>query len=328
MGTDSKYLEEAMAELERSLGTFSNNEEITSLIVNNLDSQLKVQIDAYKIKKEIIEELNMEKIYLDFSRVQAIIQMLVDMSCKINLGIYHLCYYTDSYYAFYDSRAILFWFENYNVIWNIDTMDVKVEKEVNGCKVLVTNTINNNYKCDVVDTKSPRTCREVNEMNIQGGKTNVIALFNKRFERDNVFDDVYWTKLPNNEYWRINIEELFRKIWWLEQQIDDEFLYDNIVNAKTYMRYYKNNTCEFDLRYMSYVCKRTRNYVEREKQKDRLTIYEHKHNITKNKVTAKEIETGKKVYKYVVTYRSKPILVEDTGRYITLETGCYKWVEE
>ena len=51
-------------------------------------------------------------------------------------------------------------------------------------------------------------------------------------------------------------------------------------------------------------------------------------NSSENKVTAKEIETGKKVYKYVVTYRSKPILVEDTGHYITLETGCYKWVEE
>lgn len=219
MGTDSKYLEEAMAELERSLETFSDNVEITSLIVNNLENRL------------------------------------------------------------------------------------------DEAKSLITN-------------------REANEMNIQGGKTDLIALFNEKFERDNVFDSVYWTKLPNNEYWRINIEELFSKIWWLEQQIDDEFLYDNIVNAKTYMRYYKNNTCEFDLRYMSYACKRTHNYVEREKQKDRLTIYEHKNNITKNKVTAKDIETGKKVYKYVVTYRSKPILVEDTGRYITLETGCYKWVEE
>lgn len=218
MGTDCRGLEEAMAELERSLETFSDNVEITSLIVNNLENRLD-------------------------------------------------------------------------------------------------------------EAKSLKTNREANEMNIQGGKTNVIALFNERFERDNVFDDVYWTKLPNNEYWKINIEELFRKIWWLEQQIDDEFLYDNIVNAKTYMRYYKNNTCEFDLRYMSYACKRTHNYVEREKQKDRLTIYEHK-NITKNKVTAKEIETGKKVYKYVVTYESKPILVEDTGHYITLKTGCYKWVEE
>lgn len=36
----------------------------------------------------------------------------------------------------------------------------------------------------------------------------------------------------------------------------------------------------------------------------------------------------KKVYKYVVTYRSKPILNEETGNYIHLETGCYKWVEE
>lgn len=36
----------------------------------------------------------------------------------------------------------------------------------------------------------------------------------------------------------------------------------------------------------------------------------------------------KKVYKYVVTYRSKPILVEETGNHIYLETGCYKWVEE
>lgn len=219
MGTDSKYLEEAMAELERSLETFSNNAEITSLIVNNLENRLD-------------------------------------------------------------------------------------------------------------EAKSPRTNREANEMSIQGGKTDVIALFNKRFERDTIFDGVYWTKLPNNEYWRINIEELFSKIWWLEQQIDDEFLYDNIVNVKTYIRYYRNNTCEFDLRYMSYACKRTHNYIEREKQKDRLTIYEHKYNITKSKVTAKEIETGKKVYKYVVTYESKPILVEDTGHYITLETGCYKWVEE
>lgn len=36
----------------------------------------------------------------------------------------------------------------------------------------------------------------------------------------------------------------------------------------------------------------------------------------------------KKVYKYVVTYRSKPILNEETGNYIHLETGCYKWVKE
>lgn len=53
-----------------------------------------------------------------------------------------------------------------------------------------------------------------------------------------------------------------------------------------------------------------------------------KSSLRENKVTAKEIETGKKVYKYVVTYESKPILVEETGHYITLETGCYKWVEE
>lgn len=219
MGTDSKYLEEAMAELERSLETFSDNVEITSLIVNNLENRLD-------------------------------------------------------------------------------------------------------------ETKSLKTNREANEMSIQGGKANVIALFNERFERDNVFDGVYWTKLLNNEYWKINIEELFSKIWWLEQQIDDEFLYDNIVNAKTYIRYYKNNTCEFDLRYMNYACKRTHNYVEREKQKDRLTIYEHKYNIRKNKVTAKEIETGKKVFKYIVTYRSKPFYCEETGNNIYLETGCYKWVEE
>lgn len=36
----------------------------------------------------------------------------------------------------------------------------------------------------------------------------------------------------------------------------------------------------------------------------------------------------KKVYKYVVTYRSKPFYCEETGNYIHLETGCYKWVEE
>lgn len=36
----------------------------------------------------------------------------------------------------------------------------------------------------------------------------------------------------------------------------------------------------------------------------------------------------KKVYKYVTTYRSKPILVEDTGNYIHLETGHYEWIEE
>ena len=204
MGTDSKYL----------------------------DSQLKVQIDACKIKKEIIEELSMEKIYLDFSKVQAIVQMLVDMSCEINLGIYHLCYYTDSYYAFYDSRAILFWFENYNVIWNIDTMDVKVEKEVNGCKVLVTNTINNNYKCDVADP--------------------------------NVF-------------------------------------------------YHAGDTVKFANK-LNEVVRSSGNYIA--------------DSLRKNKVTAKEIETGKKVYKYVVTYRSKPFYCEETGHYITLETGCYKWVEE
>ena len=50
--------------------------------------------------------------------------------------------------------------------------------------------------------------------------------------------------------------------------------------------------------------------------------------LRKNKVTAKEIETGKKVFKYVVTYRSKPFYCEETGNNIYLETGCYKWVEE
>ena len=51
-------------------------------------------------------------------------------------------------------------------------------------------------------------------------------------------------------------------------------------------------------------------------------------NSSENKVTAKEIETGKKVFKYVVTYRSKPFYCEETGNNIYLETGCYKWVEE
>ena len=50
--------------------------------------------------------------------------------------------------------------------------------------------------------------------------------------------------------------------------------------------------------------------------------------LKKNKVTAKEIETGKKVFKYVVTYKSKPFYCEETGNNIYLETGCYKWVEE
>lgn len=36
----------------------------------------------------------------------------------------------------------------------------------------------------------------------------------------------------------------------------------------------------------------------------------------------------KKVYKYIVTYRSKPFYCEETGNNIYLETGCYKWVEE
>ena len=47
-----------------------------------------------------------------------------------------------------------------------------------------------------------------------------------------------------------------------------------------------------------------------------------------NKLKAMTQVARKKVYKYVTTYRSKPILVEETGNYIYLETGCYKWVEE
>lgn len=191
MGTDSKYLEEAMAELERSLGTFSNNAEINLLTINNLESRLD----------------------------------------------------------------------------NVSKQD----KHLLG-------TI-----CD-----SPYT-----DTNTYYHLLNLI----KRFEKDHK---------------------------------NEKYLYDDLIGNK-YVRFYENSTLQYDLEHKKMrVNYDVENYVKRISSD---VVYksetqDFRNSLKQSKVTAKEIETGKKVYKYVVTYESKPILVEDTGHYITLETGCYKWVEE
>lgn len=135
-------------------------------------------------------------------------------------------------------------------------------------------------------------------------------------------------------------EFLVSRIAFYEKDMDrGEFLYDSVIEEYCepfYIRYYKHFTFRFWCKGLYCECRRTNNYVHD------LPVLKEVHSsletrssgnsiadsLKQSKVTAKEIETGKKVYKYVVTYESKPILVEDTGHYITLETGCYKWVEE
>lgn len=174
-----------------------------------------------------------------------------------------------------------------------------------------------------------------NNMSIQGGQLKVLELFDNELAGDKF--NGYFIKTYDGEkfvYTRINLDVLFNKISRLEKGFEkDEYLYGSII-GNSYVRYYKHHTIAYrlDLEMINEYSKE--NYVSNEISRDvKGEIVTSSGNyiadsLKQNKVTAKEIETGKKVFKYVVTYESKPILVEDTGHYITLETGCYKWVEE
>ena len=221
MGTDSKYLEEAMAELERSFGTFSDNMELTSLIVNNLENRL--------------DNVCVDKTYAD----------------------------------------------------------------------------------------------------IQGGHLEVFSLFNRELAGD-VFNGYYVKKYDGEKfvYQKVGLDLLFKKISILEKDFEkDEYLYGSIIGY-SYIRYYKHHTIAYRLDLGVINEYSEENYVSNEITRDvKGKIVTSSGNyiadsLRKNKVTAKDIETGKKVFKYVVTYRSKPFYCEETGNNIYLETGCYKWVEE